>query len=308
MASCPTWDGSNSWDKMASCPTWDGSNSWDKMASCPTWDGSNSWDKMASCPTWDGSNSWDKMASCPTANMTNLDFKGSYQRHLPHIQPPGATFFITTRLAGSLPSYVMERLARETAEIQSKYADDPELADIEGERYWFRQYEAALHESKTGPFWLRENRVATMLAEGLHFNDRLLYCLDAFCIMPNHLHVVFMPLPTTLIEQGTILSQDAEGNVGYLKPGDDGRRQFVRLEYFSLARIMHRLKRRIAREGNKLLARTGEFWEHESYDRWIRNDEERKRIIAYVRNNPVTTGLVKDWSEWRWTYVRDPER
>jgi REP element-mobilizing transposase RayT len=240
--------------------------------------------------------------------MTNLDFKGSYHRHLPHIQPPGATFFITTRLAGSLPSSVMERLARETAEIQAKYADDPELADIEGERYWFRHYETALHESKNGPFWLREDRVAAVLAEGIHFNDQKLYRLDAFCIMPNHLHIVFMPLPTTPVRQGAILSHDAEGNIGYLEPADDGQRQFVKLKYFSLARIMHRLKRRSAREGNKLLARVGDFWEHESYDHWIRDDEEWGRTIAYVCNNPVAAGLVKDWSEWRWTYVREPER
>src|SRR5215475_302756 len=96
--------------------------------------------------------------------MTNLDFKGMYHRNLPHIQPPGATFFITSRLDGSLTSHIMERLARETAEMRVKYAEDPELAQIEGERFWFRQYETALHESRTGPFWLGEDRVAAMLA------------------------------------------------------------------------------------------------------------------------------------------------
>jgi len=123
--------------------------------------------------------------------------------------------------------------------------------------------------------------------------------------MPNHLHIVFKPLPTTFVEPSVILVEDARGNVGYLKLDDDGQRQFVKLEYFSLARIMHRLKRRSAREGNKILSRTGEFWEHESYDHWIRDDEERRRTIAYVSKNPVAAGLVKNWSDWRWTYVRE---
>ena len=36
--------------------------------------------------------------------MGNLDYKPDYRRNLPHIQPPSATFFVTFRLAGSLPS------------------------------------------------------------------------------------------------------------------------------------------------------------------------------------------------------------
>ncbi|HPG47214.1 MAG TPA: hypothetical protein PKW76_16175 [bacterium] len=33
-----------------------------------------------------------------------------YRRHLPHYQPPEATYFVTFRLAGSLPNQVMPRL------------------------------------------------------------------------------------------------------------------------------------------------------------------------------------------------------
>jgi len=65
--------------------------------------------------------------------MGNLDFKGEYKRHLPHLQPPGATFFITTRLAGSLPRSVLGRMAREKAAIDEQYAADMELAERESE-------------------------------------------------------------------------------------------------------------------------------------------------------------------------------
>lgn len=39
-----------------------------------------------------------------------LDYRPFYQRHLPHYQPPGATLFITFRLAGSLPRALVEEL------------------------------------------------------------------------------------------------------------------------------------------------------------------------------------------------------
>ena len=42
-----------------------------------------------------------------------LKFQHSYHRHLPHIQPPGATLFVTFRLAGSLPTHIQVELSRE---------------------------------------------------------------------------------------------------------------------------------------------------------------------------------------------------
>lgn len=75
-------------------------------------------------------------------------------------------------------------------------------------------------------------------------------------------------------------------------------------EYYSLASIMGSLKGYTAREANALLGRKGQFWQHESYDRAVRDEEECMRIIAYVIENPVKAGLVKEASEWRWTYPR----
>lgn len=241
--------------------------------------------------------------------MPNLEFKGQYRRYLPHIQPPGATFFITSRLAGSLPETVMRRLAEQADGVKAKGSTPAELdtaADMrEGERFWFREYERVLHETKSGPHWLADDRVAAILAEAIHYRDRQHYRLDAFCIMPNHLHLVLMPQPQGEIPSDANLCQDGKGNAGYIERLSDGSRRFVKVEYHSLAAIMHRIKRRSARKGNEVLNRVGEFWEHESYDHYIRDDEEWQRTIAYVLNNPVKAGLVADWKEWKWSYVRD---
>jgi len=45
----------------------------------------------------------------------------------------------------------------------------------------------------------------------------------------------------------------------------------------------------------------GRFWQPESYDHWIRNDEERSRIARYIRNNPVAAGLCERPEDWRWS-------
>jgi hypothetical protein len=57
-----------------------------------------------------------------------------------------------------------------------------------------------------------------------------------------------------------------------------------------------------AREANKILGRAGEpFWQSESYDHWIRDAAEFKRISEYIENNPVKAGLVSSPEEYRWS-------
>ena len=53
---------------------------------------------------------------------------------------------------------------------------------------------------------------------------------------------------------------------------------------------------------NQRLGRSGAFWQHESYDHCVRNPNELKRIVTYVLNNPVKTGLVDRWEKWPWNY------
>ena len=122
--------------------------------------------------------------------------------------------------------------------------------------------------------WLGEPQVAHIVFESLRYFDGERYVVDAYTIMPNHVHMVFTPLP------------NAAG------------------EYHSIASILHSIKRYTARESNRLLQRIGEFWQHESYDHFVRDDSEKLRIIRYVINNPVKAGLVQSWEDWKWTYCR----
>ena len=212
-----------------------------------------------------------------TCSMGNLDYKIFYKRHLPHFQPPSATLFITFRLANSLPSEMLQRLNEEARQVERMLAGISDLQDrIQKadlmDRRLFGVWDRVLDAAECGPRYLQDRRIADLMAESLHHRENRVFCLDAFCIMPNHVHLVCKPL---------------------LKDDES---------YNAISSILHSLKRYTARQSNKILGKEGAFWQHENYDHVIRDEEEWKRIINYVVENPVKAGLVHHWREWEWTY------
>jgi putative transposase len=211
--------------------------------------------------------------------MGNLDYQFFYRRNLPHYQPPGATLFMTFRLAGSMPKEVLDRLIEEAERIDKELAgitdkyEQTRRADFEQQRL-FEKWDKALDTPTAGPMWLKEHRIATLVAESLHYRDKEVYDLDAYCIMSNHVHVVCKPL---------------EISDGGFQP---------------ISKIMHSLKRHSARQANLILEREGEFWQHENYDHAVRSEAELSRIIQYVVNNPVQAGLAEKPKDWKWTYSK----
>jgi putative transposase len=198
-----------------------------------------------------------------------------YRRRLPHYQPSDATFFITTRLAGSLPVHVIAVLREEQAFVHKKLKETKSLEVRqrlmnEHERRYFGRFDEYVNHASTGPKWLAIEEVAEVVAEAAHFRDGKVYELLSYTIMPNHIHLVFT----------------------------------VRRNDISLYRILQSLKRHSAREGNKILNRTGAFWHHESYDHVVRDGAELERIFQYVLLNPVKAGLCKRWKDWKQTYIR----
>lgn len=236
--------------------------------------------------------------------MNPLEYKRAYRRKLPHHQPPGATFFITTRLAGSLPNETWRQLRKQFDDIYREVSNESTITDRE--RTWFEEYDHHLDSYQAGPHWLRDERIANVLAETLHFFNHKRYELYSYSIMSNHLHLVFMPLPKTdpalkAFASASLVEND-EGDLGYLNT----ERNFIRLHFYSLASIMHSIKRHSALECNKLLDRSGPFWEVENYDRFARNSREVERMIRYTLNNPVKAGLVEKWDQWKWNWRKDP--
>ena len=224
--------------------------------------------------------------------MNPFDYKPFYRRNLPHIQPPGATFFVTFHLAGSLPQSVLRQWRVEKSQLEAeklrilKLQDAVDLASVEQrifkqKREWFRKIEKTLDDAQSGPVWLKESLIAKQVADSMHYLDGNVYRLDAYCIMANHVHVVFAPLP---IQSNDVQTQS--------------------LCYNTVSSIMQSLKGYTARKANQRLGRSGTFWQHESYDHCVRNPNEWRRIITYVLNNPVKAGLVETWEKWQWCHYR----
>ncbi len=212
--------------------------------------------------------------------------KEFYYRHLPHWQPRGAVLFVTFRLKNSLPVELIQSLReeqeREKILLQQSPAEEPaRQISLEQHRY-FEKWDGHLDEAQYGPRWLAQPEIASIVKEALHYRDGKVFDLHAFCIMSNHVHVVFEPLSRS----------------GW-QPDHDGS------EYHSdLPKIMQSLKRHTARQANLILGREGAFWQDESYDHVIRDGEEYIRIINYILENPVKAGLVSRCDEWPWTYCR----
>ena len=120
--------------------------------------------------------------------MGKLDYQPSYRRNLPHIQPPGATLFVTARLAGSLPQVVVDQWNEERKWLTHLGETNPaHYARVKSdfERVWFAKFESILDGAENGPLWLSDQRVAERVAESLHHRDRKIFRLDAFSIMPT---------------------------------------------------------------------------------------------------------------------------
>ncbi|MDQ7064199.1 MAG: hypothetical protein Q9P90_08125 [candidate division KSB1 bacterium] len=212
-----------------------------------------------------------------------------YRRNLPHIIAPGHPFFVTTRLAGSLPIRKLKEIRNELAQSLKATKNLKSLQDKQHQirrlhQQFFLKYERLLHTNKTGPQWLVNTQVAQVVYDSLMWGDQKRYFLIAFTIMPNHIHVVLLPF---------FDNQDKHS----LSTDDDDNARYV------LANIIGNFKKFTARQANKILKRQGAFWQNESYDHLLRNDEELHRSVNYVLMNPVKAGLAKTPEQYRWNYV-----
>jgi REP element-mobilizing transposase RayT len=228
------------------------------------------------------------------------DYKQFRRRNLPHIQSPGAVLFVTFRLAGSIPQSVLkdwqaeeiwlaweiDRIGKEGMSADATRNQRTRLLNFH--RRWFKKFEDILHDATNGPTWLKDERLAKLVADTLHHHDGKLYRLDAYCVMSNHVHTVFKPFLTDRNLQAV--------------PGTSPLR--FESEQPPLDRIVHSIKSYTAHESNKVLERSGPFWATESYDHEIRTPEEYQRTIMYVLNNPVKARLVRDWRQWPWSWKR----
>ena len=144
---------------------------------------------------------------------------------------------LTFRLTGSLPAEYLVGVKRKL-----------ETGAISPEEY--RQSIDSQLDSGFGPDWLSRVHVADIVDNALKYFDGDRYDLHTWCIMPNHVHVLF---------------QAWQGH--------------------RIADIIQSWKSFTSKKCNEFLNRTGAFWQDDYFDRYMRNHADAQLTSAYILNN-----------------------
>jgi REP element-mobilizing transposase RayT len=184
---------------------------------------------------------------------------------LPHWEREVGLYFITFHLADSLPQQVLERISERYRILDAAKRAGANL--LPDQKALVAEYSPKMIEEYfdrgIGACFLRDPRIGELVANALRFWDGKRYRLVAWCVMPNQVHVIFC-----------------------LFPGQE------------LADVVRSWKNYTARKANRILGRTGAFWQREYYDRLIREEGELDRAVQYVLGNPERAGLVA----WKWVW------
>jgi REP element-mobilizing transposase RayT len=192
---------------------------------------------------------------------------------MPHWRQEAATYFVTFRLADSLPAEALaklEALKREWVDDVATRESTGGWTEAERKNTWEEISRNAIAtiehwlDQGIGDCLLREERTRKILKDSLLHGDGEEAELAAAVIMPNHVLLIIRPL---------------EGNP---------------LEIY-----LQRRKRHSAREINRVLGRRGQVWQEESFDRIVRDTEHLWRCLQYIGRNPRKARLHdRDCSRW----------
>ncbi len=183
------------------------------------------------------------------------------RNHLPHWQQPGATYFITFRLADAVPAGLR---AGWLAERSAWMAHHPEPWNAETEKEYHQRFSAQVDrwlDAGHSECLLREDGCRGMVQATLRFCDAAEYLLHAWVLMPNHAHVLVS------LQAGA-----------------------------ALEKIVGAWKSVSARRINAQLGRRGTLWQEDYFDRLIRDAEHFGNVARYIRRNPVKAGLRRGFT------------
>ena len=165
---------------------------------------------------------------------------------LPHWEVDDADYFVTFRLRDSLPIEIARRLVTERAYLAQTVQTDAEQVEID--KAFGVRLDSYL-DAGYGNCILKVN--GEVVVNALRFFDGKRYALHAWCVMPNHVHVLF-----------------------HLERGRE------------LERVIHSWKSYTAHQIG-----LGVIWQREYFDRVIRGPGEFRETRNYILCNPAKGGL-----------------
>lgn len=185
-----------------------------------------------------------------------------------HVESHHLIQHVTFRLADSLPLHAVEQMDRELKDLAPAHRD-PEK----------RKRLNAYLDAGRGCCILQDPAMAQLVQNTLkHFHGER-YTLHAWCIMPNHVHVLFQP---------------AEGHT--MSAIITSWKAFTGKRIGEYAR-----ERGIATAVLPPSSAPGRVWHREYWDRYIRDAAHFGNTVGYIHNNPVKAGLVARAEDWRWS-------
>jgi REP element-mobilizing transposase RayT len=232
-----------------------------------------------------GKNEWDEPLS---AEAKAKGFRGWHERgYLPHCDKPGLTQFITFRLWDSMPASrrgewehllaIAERShAPRTAPGTRSIASPDDKARAEAREKAAREQRTKLEDyldRGLGECFLREPHIAALMESTIRFHHGSRFDLLAWVVMPNHVHAL------------------------------------IEVNDTPLSKIIQNWKSIVAVKANKLLGRTGDFWQLDYWDTYMRDAEQTRKAIRYIESNPVKAKLCRAPEAWLFSsaHFRDPQ-
>lgn len=201
--------------------------------------------------------------------------------YVPHVESHLLKQHVCFRLADSLPAEVVDGMWQELK------ATPPSLRSAEMEKRVMAYLDAG-----HGTCVLREPELATLMQDAFIRFHGVRYTLHAWCVMPNHVHVLFQP------KEGWTMSKIVSTWKSYT-----GRRISEWRKRAGRASVD--LEAGLVPGGPGELKSGGSgVWQREYFDRYIRDDAHYTNTVAYIHENPVKAGLVRDAFEWPYSSVK----
>lgn len=173
-----------------------------------------------------------------------------WRRRLPHWQQEGVAYFVTFRLADSLPA---QRLLAWREQRDRWLAANPRPHSQEQQRHlralWNGRIQRWL-DAGHGRCLLAQAENANTVEQAMRHFDSQRYLLGDFVVMPNHVHVLFMPL------------------AGY-----------------KATQIIGSWKKHSAKGINAREGLAGTLWQREPFDHIVRGEGYYRLFQDYIRNN-----------------------
>jgi putative transposase len=206
----------------------------------------------------------------------SLGFLGWHERgYLPHCDFSGLVQFVTFRLADSMP--------------ESRRGEWEHLLKIEDDREKRTKLEEYLDRG-VGECHLRDSRISNMAETALLFEHNKTYELLAWCVMPNHVHVLVHVWNKPLWKLVALW------------------KKFAAAEALALLRTERRSSDRLVHQANNIEPNRSSafqsFWQREYWDTFMRDESQEKTAIRYIENNPVKAKLCVTKEEWHFSSVR----